>query len=156
MTLNKSMSRRCIVSRNNITRISYSVIVDMSCGKCCHWEHHAKDKHQGKYEWYFLYIIFSQDRPPCYEYNTFIPPQNSILHWIHLHFNDIQRMFSCQENISHQKHLYATLSDSVKAFFVFLPFTIYVYAKWILWHLFSNFEKILWKGAHWPFSKAGD
>lgn len=27
-----------------------NVIVDMSCGKCCHWEHHAKDKHQGKYE----------------------------------------------------------------------------------------------------------
>ena len=27
-----------------------NVIVDMSCGKYCHWEYHAKDKHQGKYE----------------------------------------------------------------------------------------------------------
>lgn len=27
-----------------------NVIVDMSCGKYRHWEHHAKDKHQGKYE----------------------------------------------------------------------------------------------------------
>ena len=31
-------------------RLCYDVIVDMPCGKYCHWEYHAKDKHQGKYE----------------------------------------------------------------------------------------------------------
>ena len=31
-------------------RLCYNVIMDMPCGKYCHWEHHAKDKHQGKYE----------------------------------------------------------------------------------------------------------
>ena len=30
--------------------LCYNVIMDMPCGKCCHWEHHAKDKRQGKYE----------------------------------------------------------------------------------------------------------
>lgn len=50
MTFNKGMSHRCIVSRNNITRISYNVIMDMPCGKYRHWQYQAKDKHQSKYE----------------------------------------------------------------------------------------------------------
>ena len=30
--------------------LCYNVIMDMPCGKYCHREYHAKDKHQGKYE----------------------------------------------------------------------------------------------------------
>ena len=30
--------------------LCYNVIMDMPCSKYCHWEHHAKNKHQSKYE----------------------------------------------------------------------------------------------------------